>query len=136
MKDRIMRVNGVSLIPGTPDKPLEEPALIVKLWRAIKTFPDAPMSKAGLSHAMASVHMVKPGRAGYVIKQLIRETEMVPDLAIARVVAAAKLNEVSQIFVNADLQRLPLLPCARHEHSGSDARIQEDEHVRFSLALP
>ena len=126
----------MSLIPGTPTKPLEEPALVVKLWRAIKTFPDVPVDEAGLSHAMASVHMVSPDRAGYIIKPLIREAKVMPDSVLARVVAAAQLNDVSQIFFNADLQRLPQLPYVSCEQSVSDARIQEDDHVRFSLARP
>jgi len=133
---KTINVEAVSLIPGTPTEPLEESALVVKLWRAMKEAKKSSRSTSRQSHSMASIYVVKPDRAGYVINPLVPAVEVLPDTVLACVLAAAELTGVSRVYVNADLERLPASPCLDNEIPAWTPRNPEKDHVSFSLARP
>jgi hypothetical protein len=54
--------------------------------------------------------MARPGRQGYVVKELIPDMELEPQAALDKAVAIAKRGEVIEVYVNADLDRLPRAP--------------------------
>jgi len=136
MDCKTINVEGVSLIPGTPAEPLEDSALVVKLWRAMKEAKKPSRSTSRQSHSMASIHVIKPDRAGYIIKPLVPAAEVLPDTVLACVLAAAELTGVSRVYVNADLERLPASPHLNDENSVWTPRSPENHHVSFSLARP
>jgi hypothetical protein len=51
--------------------------------------------------------MARPNSGGYVIKELIPDMELEPQEALDKAVAIAKRGEVREIYINADLNRLP-----------------------------
>jgi hypothetical protein len=51
--------------------------------------------------------MARPGPQGYVIKELIPDMELEAQAALDKAVAIAKRGEVPEIYLNADLTRLP-----------------------------
>ena len=56
---------------------------------------------------MASLVMARPGVDDYVVKDLIPEMEVDPRSALDKAIAVAKKGDVTEIYVNADLNRLP-----------------------------
>jgi hypothetical protein len=72
------------------------------MWRISK--PGEPV------RTRASLSMARPSPQGYVIKELIPDMELEPQAAVDKAVAIAKRGEVREIFVNADLDRLPRAP--------------------------
>jgi hypothetical protein len=59
------------------------------------------------SRTFASLTVARPRSGGYVIKELIPALETPPKAALDKAVAVAKRGDVVDIFVNADLGRLP-----------------------------
>jgi hypothetical protein len=82
--------DGINVTQGTPTEPIERPTLLLRMWRV--TAPGAP------ARTLASLHMVRPRRGEYVIKE-----------AVDKAVAIAKRGDVLDIYVNADLSSLPLI---------------------------
>ncbi len=91
--------SGVRVIQGTPRAPLERPTLFLRMWRS------APPGEA--PRTLAALGMARPGRGGYVIKELIGEMELAPADAVEKAVAIARRGDVTEVYVNADLSRLP-----------------------------
>ncbi|HEX5420675.1 MAG TPA: hypothetical protein VFY39_11810 [Gammaproteobacteria bacterium] len=95
----IVTKNGVRVIQGMPSEPLQRPTLFLHLWRY------APPGEKPKTLAM--LRMARPTRDGYVIKELIPETEEAPSAALEKAVAIARRGDVAEIYVNADLTQLP-----------------------------
>lgn len=109
-------MGGVTLMSGTPEEPFEYAALVLKLWRPQKksTTPERGLKHG---HSMASIHIVKPGRAGYVVEQLVPRAEVLPHTILSCVASIAHLMGVSTVYVNADLKGLPAPPSVLDEHT-------------------
>ena len=94
-------MEGVQVIQGTPSKPLTGPTLFLNMWKVIRAEePDI---------TMASLRMARPGRDGYIVKDLIPELECAPKEALDKAVAVATRGDVSEVYVNADMDKLPTL---------------------------
>ena len=91
--------DGVNVIQGTPAEPIRRSTLFLRMWRVIN--PGKP------DRTLASLYMVRPGRSEYVIKELIPDTEFKSQAALDKAVAIAKRGDVTDIYVNADLGKLP-----------------------------
>jgi hypothetical protein len=91
--------DGVRIVEGTPTAPLSGATLFLSIWRVSKPG-EEPRTRASLS-------MARPGPKGYVIKELIPDMELEPQAALDKAVAIAKRGEVAEIYLNADLTRLP-----------------------------
>lgn len=91
--------DGVRVVQGTPEAPLRGPALFLKI-RRVTDSGRPPRMKASLATA-------RPSRAGYVIKDLIDDMELGPKEALEKAIAIAKRGGVAEIYVNADLSKLP-----------------------------
>jgi hypothetical protein len=76
--------------------------LFLRLWKT---------TQAGKpERTWASLLMARPGHGRYVVKELITDLEMDPKAALDKAVAIARRGDVTEIYVNADLARLPQLP--------------------------
>lgn len=95
---------GVRIIQGTPVTPLRKSALFLSVRRV--ALPNQPV------RTMASLSMARPSRAGYVIKELIADLELEPKAAVEKAVAIAKRGDVDEIYLNADLTKLPIVTAA------------------------
>ena len=91
--------DGIRIIQGTPTVPLVRSTLFLRMWRI--TTPGEPVQ------TRATLSMARPGGNAYVIKELIPDMELDPHAALDKAVAIAKRGEVAEIYVNADLSRLP-----------------------------
>ena len=91
--------DGVQVIQGTPKEPIVRATLFLKLWR-VQGPKKTEVTRATLS-------MVRPGRGDYVIKELIPDMELGPTAALDKAVAIAKRGDVTTIYLNADLAKLP-----------------------------
>jgi len=94
-------MEGVKVIQGTPSGSLTGPTLFLNMWKVIK--PDEP------DVTMASLRMARPGVDGYIIKDLIPELTCPPKQALDKAVAIANRGDVSEVYVNADMDNLPSL---------------------------
>ena len=83
----------------TPSAPLRGPALFLRI-RRIPVAGKSPRTTASLATA-------RPGSQGYVIKHLIDDMELEPKQALEKAIAIAKRGGVDEIYVNADLTKLP-----------------------------
>jgi hypothetical protein len=92
--------DGVRIVQGTPAAPLTGPALFLNLLRV--SAPGRP------PRTTASLAMARPRRSGYVIKELIPDLELNPKEALDKAIAIAKRGDVPEIYLNADLSKLPL----------------------------
>src|SRR5216110_481152 len=90
--------NGVQVIQGTPTEPIVRATLFLRLLR-VQGPKKTEVTRASLS-------MVRPGRGDYVIKELIPDMELSPSAALA------KRGDVTTIYLNADLAKLPRQPRA------------------------
>lgn len=91
--------DGVRVIQGTPSSPLQRPTLFLRLWRVA-----AP---GQAESTFASLAMVRPARSGYVFKDLIADMDLGPMQALDKAVAIARRGDVAEIYVNADMAKLP-----------------------------
>ncbi|HEU4617994.1 MAG TPA: hypothetical protein VFV10_08125 [Gammaproteobacteria bacterium] len=91
--------DGVRVIQGTPQAPLQRPTLFLRVLRIAE-----PGKKP---HTVASLSMARPGPAGYVIKELIGDMDVTPSAALDKAVAIARRGDVEEIYLNADLAKLP-----------------------------
>jgi hypothetical protein len=95
---------GVQVIQGTPQRALERPTLFLRMWKD---------TEAGQPpRTFMTLAMARPGLRGYVIKDLIPQMESPPQAALDKAVAIARRGDVTEIYLNADLTRLPALPLA------------------------
>jgi hypothetical protein len=94
-----LKRDGIRIIQGTPAAALVRSTLFLRMWRITK--PGEPV------RTRATLSMARPGGKGYVIKELIPDMELDPQAALDKAVAIAKRGEVTEIYVNADLSRLP-----------------------------
>lgn len=95
-------VQGVRIIQGTPREPLSGAALFLRIARV--TAPGRP------DRTVASLTMARPRPGSYVIKELIGEMDLDAQAAVAKAVAIARRGDVAEIYLNADLERLPTTP--------------------------
>ena len=91
--------DGVRIVEGTPAAPLRGATLFLSMWKVSK--PGEPV------RTRAALSMARPGPQGYVIKELIPDMELEPQAALDKAVAIAKRGEVPEIYLNADMTRLP-----------------------------
>lgn len=91
--------DGVWIIQGTPSEPLTRSTLFLRMWRV--TAPGEP------SRTRAELSMARPSPGGYVVKELIPDMELDPQAALDKAVAIARRGEVAEIYLNADMSRLP-----------------------------
>lgn len=97
--------DGIRVSKGTPTAPIARPTLLLRVWRLAGRPADD-------SCAMASLHVVRPGRAGYVVKELLAATALAPGAALAQAIAIARRGDVADIYVNADVAKIPPLYAA------------------------
>jgi hypothetical protein len=90
--------DGVQVVQGTPAEPITRPTLFLRLLK---------VSDGKRERTRATLYMVRPGPAGYVIKELIPDLELEAQAALAKTVAIAKRGEVATVYLNADLDNLP-----------------------------
>ena len=96
-----MVMDGVRVIQGTPSKSLSGPTLFLSMWKVSRpSEPDA---------TMAALAMARPGTDGYIVKDLIPEHECPPKEALDKAVAVATRGDVTEVYVNANLDELPPL---------------------------
>jgi hypothetical protein len=80
--------------------PLSEPALFVGI---------TPCARNGFAdNIVASLSSVRPGIGGYCVKELIADMELGPQAAMEKAIDIAIRGEIRMIFINADLEKLPL----------------------------
>src|SRR5215470_7807384 len=91
--------DGVQVIQGTPTEPITRAVLFLKLWRV--------QQQGKADRTLASLYMVRPGRTEYVVKELIPDMELGPAAALDKAVAIAKRGDVTTVYLNADVQKLP-----------------------------
>lgn len=95
-------INGVRITQGTPKAPLSAPALFLKISRV--------SAQGQPDRTVASLSMARPRPGTYVIKELIHEMDLDPQAAVEKAVAIARRGDVADIYLNADLDRLPVTP--------------------------
>jgi hypothetical protein len=90
--------DGVQVIQGTPSEPITRPTLFLKLLR---------VGEGKNVRTRATLYMVRPGPADYVVKELIPDLDLEPQAALEKTIAIAKRGEVGVVYLNADLERIP-----------------------------
>jgi hypothetical protein len=90
--------DGVQVIQGTPAEPVLKPTLFLRLLR---------VGEGKNARTRASLYMVRPGPADYVVKELIPDLDLDPQAALDKTIAIAKRGEVAVVYLNADLERIP-----------------------------
>jgi hypothetical protein len=90
--------DGVQVIQGTPKAPITAPTLFLRLWR---------VGERKEQRTRATLFMVRPGQADYVIKELIPDMELDAQAALEKAIAIAKRGDASVVYLNADLARIP-----------------------------
>lgn len=94
--------DGVQVIQGTPTEPITRAVLFLRLWRVAA-------EKGKPERTLASLYMVRPGRGEYVVKELIPDMDLTPQAAIDKTVAIAKRGDVTTVYLNADIAKIPKL---------------------------
>ena len=92
--------DGVQVIQGTPTAPITRSTLFLRLVR---------VGEGKTARTRATLFMVRPGPVDYVIKELIPDLDLDPQAALEKTVAIAKRGEVTVVYLNADLARIPKL---------------------------
>jgi hypothetical protein len=90
--------DGVQVFQGTPKAPLTSATLFLRLWK---------VTEGKQVRTRATLYMVRPGPADYVIKELIPDMELEPQAALDKAIAIAKRGDASVVYLNADLARIP-----------------------------
>jgi hypothetical protein len=96
--------DGVHVIQGTPTAPISSPTLFLRIWRA---------REGKEIRTRATLFMVRPGPADYVIKELIPDMELDAKAALEKAIAIAKRGDASVVYLNADLAKIPRARIAR-----------------------
>jgi hypothetical protein len=91
--------DGIRILQGTPSAPLARSTLFLRILQTVKP--------GEQTRTRATLWMARPNSGGYVIKELIPDMELEPQEALDKAVAIAKRGEVREIYINADLNRLP-----------------------------
>jgi hypothetical protein len=97
--------DGVHVIQGTPKAPITSPTLFLRLWR---------VNEGAQTRTRATLFMVRPGVADYIIKELIPDMELDAQAALAKAVAIAKRGDATVVYLNADLALIPKARAAAH----------------------
>jgi hypothetical protein len=90
--------DGVEVIQGTPATPITRATLFLDLRR---------IKQGKTERTRAALFMVRPGTAGYVVKELIPDMELDAQAALDKAVAIAKRGDVATIHLNAELDKIP-----------------------------
>jgi hypothetical protein len=99
LKSKLL-AGGIQVYNGTPRLPLAAPALFLRVARVRAT--------AQRSYTIASLHLARPGSNGYLIKELISDMQLAPEAAVEKAVDIALRGDVHVIYLNANLDRLPM----------------------------
>lgn len=91
---------GVRIVQGTPTEPLAGPALFLRLLRV--NSPGQP------PRTIASLAMARPQGKHYVIKELIPDMDLDAQAALDKAIAIAKRGDVAELYLNAELDKLPV----------------------------
>lgn len=92
--------SGIKVFKGNPTMPLSEPALFIGL---------TARARGGFAeNVVASLSSVRPGIGGYSVKELIADMELGPQAAMEKAIDIAIRGEIRLIFINADLDQLPI----------------------------
>lgn len=91
--------DGVEVVQGTPTAPILRSTLFLRLWRA--------QGPKKTEVTRAALHMVRPGRGDYLIKELIPDMELGPQAALDKAIAIAKRGDVATVYLNADMNAIP-----------------------------
>jgi hypothetical protein len=97
--------DGVQVVQGTPTEPITRATLFLRLWR---------VKEGAQERARASLYMVRPGPSDYVIKELLPDMDLAPQAALDKTIAIAKRGDVSVVYLNADLDKIPKRRVAAH----------------------
>lgn len=97
--------DGVRVIQGTPTGPLRKPTLFLRILN-IK-------SQDKTQRTVASLSMARPRANDLVIKELIPDMELEPRAALDKAIAIALRGEVGELYLNADMSKLPGRAMAR-----------------------
>lgn len=90
----------VRVYKGTPRHPLSAPALFLTI-RRIKQSPKEVITVATLT-------LARPSGQSYMIKELLTDMQLAPEAAVEKAVDIAQRGQVHAIYLNADLDKLPL----------------------------
>ena len=90
--------DGVQVIQGTPTAPVTSPTLFLRLWKVVE---------GKQTRTRATLFMVRPGTADYVIKELIPDMELDAQAALEKAIAIAKRGDAAVVYLNADLAKIP-----------------------------
>ncbi len=90
--------DGVQVIQGTPTAPITSATLFLRLWR---------VTEGKRTRTRATLYMVRPGTADYVIKELIPDMDLDAQAALEKAIAIAKRGDASVVYLNADLAKIP-----------------------------
>ena len=90
--------DGVQVIQGTPAEPITRATLFLRLWR---------VKEGKRERTRASLFMVRPGAGDYIVKELIPDMDLDAQAALDKAVAIAKRGDVSVVYLNADLDKIP-----------------------------
>ena len=91
--------DGVQVIQGTPTAPITRPTLFLRLWRVAEG-KDAANPSPRCS-------WFGPDPANTSIKELIPDMELDAQAALEKAVAIAKRGDASDVYLNADLDKIP-----------------------------
>lgn len=90
---------GIRVVQGTPTRPLTVPTLFLRVLRV--------GSPGQAQRTVASLSVARPGATDYVIKELIPDMELDPKAALEKAIAIARRGDVAEVYLNADLSKLP-----------------------------
>lgn len=99
LKTKLLR-GRIRVFQGTPKLPLSAPALFLAVRRSADS--------KDRQDTVASFWLVRPTGDSYAIKELITDMEIAPKAAVEKAVDIALRGEVCAIYLNADLDKLPL----------------------------
>lgn len=88
----------MQVIQGTPTEPIRQTTLFLRLWR---------VKEGKHERTRATLYMVRPGAADYVVKELIPDMELDAQAALDKAVAIAKRGDAPIVYLNADIERIP-----------------------------
>ncbi|MGD2166785.1 MAG: hypothetical protein PVF63_01690 [Gammaproteobacteria bacterium] len=92
--------SGIKVFKGNPTMPLPEPALFLGITASARN--------GFAENVVASLSSVRPGIGGYAVKELIGDMELGPQAAMEKAIDIAIRGEIRLIFINADLDKLPV----------------------------
>jgi hypothetical protein len=90
--------DGVQVIQGTPTEPILRATLVLRLWR---------VKEDKQERTRAALYMVRPGHGDYIVKELLPDMDLDAQAALDKTIAIAKRGDVSVVYLNADIDKIP-----------------------------